>query len=337
MSDLDSRLTDVLSANGNYDENQAEEQRRDLRGAFKAGGLRVERIAWAYLLLFTSVGAYCGVRLLLADNARDGVLFGIILGAVLINQSVIKLWYWVMNVKISVLKELKLVRLALASGSTELAAGEESDVESFLRKPLGHGSGSGKLERRLRYLVLIALALGGALLGSNHGRYKAQMAAISAKELTEWHFDSSGTVQAVSRIKIDESSCLSAQLSLTLPYASGVLSSVRLNEQEATFESAGSGTYRVPIPGELMMEDIQLVAVWHFPFTALKQGEHGYRTVLKTLVPVKAYTLNVVIDDASGYELSPWLAKGKATPFSGTSNPPQQSLGSCGLGIIKKR
>ncbi|MBT3291837.1 MAG: hypothetical protein HN380_31130, partial [Victivallales bacterium] len=69
MSDLDSKLTNVLSANGNYDENQAEEQRRDLRGAFKAGGLRVERIAWAYLLLFTSAGAYCGVRLLLADNA----------------------------------------------------------------------------------------------------------------------------------------------------------------------------------------------------------------------------------------------------------------------------
>ena len=337
MSDLDSRLSDVLSANGSYDEDKAEEQRASLRDRFRTGALKVERIAWVYLLLLTSAGAYCGVRLLLARDARDGVLFGIILGAALINQSVIKLWYWVMNVKISVLKELKLLRLALATGGAGLAAVEESDVESFLLKPLGHGGGSGKLESRLRYLVLIAVAVGGALLGSSHGRHNAQMASISAKELTEWHFDSSATVQAVSRIRIDESSLLSAQLPLTLPYASGTLDSVRLNEQEVAFETADGGTYRVPISGELMMEDIHLVAVWHFPFTALKQGDHGYRTVLKTLVPVKAYTLNVVIDDATGYDLSPWLAKGKGTPFSGTSNPPRQSWGSCGLGIIGKR
>ena len=336
MDDLDSKLSDVLSTNGDYDENRAEEQRQDLRGTFKAGALRVERIAWVYLLIFTSVGAYCGVRLLLARDARDGVLFGIILGAVLINQNVVKLWYWVMNVKISVLKELKLLRLALASGNTELAAGDEGDGESFLFKPLAHGRGSSKLEGRLRYLALIALAIGGALLGSGHGRHKAQMAAISAKELTEWHFDSSGTVQAVSRIKIDESSSLSAQLSLTLPYASGELDSVRLNEQEVAFETAGSGSYRVPIPGELMMEDVHLVAAWHFPFTALEHGEHGYRTVLKSLVPVKAYRLHVVIDDASAYELDRWLAKHKGTPFSATYDPPRQSMGSCGLGIVAR-
>ena len=70
---------------------------------------------------------------------------------------------------------------------------------------------------------------------------------------------------------------------------------------------------------------------------AFEQGEYGYRTILRALVPVQAYTLKVVIDDASGYELDRWMAEHEGTPFSGTCNPPRQSMGSCGLGIIRRR
>jgi len=86
-----------------------------------------------------------------------------------------------------------------------------------------------------------------------------------------------------------------------------------------------------------MMDDITLEADWHFPFLELPLADHGYRTVLKALAPVEAYRLRVVIDDASRYELSPWLKTHEGTPFSCANKTPTQEMGSCGLGILRRQ
>jgi len=335
MSDFDSKLGEALSENGSYDESKATQQRQKLREKFRAGALRVERITTLWMLIFTAVGAYGAGRLIMADDAQDAVLFGVVLFVMVLNQKATGMWYWAMNVKISVLKELKLLRLSLPPGRSDVAASEESDLEELLRKPLAHGGGSGKLEEGLRLVVLVAAALGCAFVGVNHAQRKAQMAAMSAKEVAIWRLDSSDTVKGLSQIRIDGSSQLSSELLLTLPYSSGEMESVRMNGQDASFETAGKGKYQVPIPFEFMMEDIELEAKWRFPFAAFERGKHGYRTVLKAMVPVRAYRLKLVIEDASRYELSRWMAKGEGTPFfAGARNPPKQVFGSCGLGII---
>lgn len=335
MDDFDSKFSEALSGNGSYDESKATQQREALREKFRAGAVRVERITALWMLIFTAVAGYCTVRLIMANDAQDAVLFGVVLFVMVLNQKAVGMWYWAMNVKISVLKELKLLRLSMPPGRPDTTASEESDLELLLRRPLVHGRASGKLEASLRDGVLVAVALGCAFLGMNHAQQKAQAAAMSAKEVAVWRLDSSDTVRGVSQIRIDESSLLSSKLLLTLPYSSGEMESVKMNGRDVGFERAGAGKYHVPIPVELMMEDIELEAKWRFPFAAFKQAEYGYRTTLRAMVPVKAYRLRVVIEDASRYQLDRWMAKGEGTPFSaGAYKPPRQHLGSCGIGII---
>ncbi len=336
MNDFDNKLGQALSANGNYDEEKAAEQRKSLRDRFKASSRKVERIMWINLLIFTAVGAYCAVRLIFANNAQDAALFGVVLLVMVLNQRYVKLWYWVMNAKISILKELKLMRLSMASGSGQMDVLEDGEMEQLLLKPVAHGRGASKLEASLWYVAVLAVAIACALMAQTDVRNKMMMESMTAKELAVWHFDDSDTVKAVSQVHIDKSSLTSSKLSLTLPYSSGTLDSVTINGDDANFTEAGKGKYKVNLPAELLMVDKELEVQWSFPFTVFEKKEWGYRTVLKGLIPVKGYALKMVIEDNSKYEFEDWMKPHGDSPFSATYETPKQNMGSCSLGVRER-
>ncbi len=332
MNDMDDGLSEALSENGHYDEDRAAEARKVLREKFEGGYLRIERMMCLYSLLFTAVAAYCVLRLLRSGDPKDSILFGVILFVFVLHQGRVKLWFWIMNTKISVLKEIKLLRLSPASGSGHTDDVDERELHQLLFKPVAHGRGGTKAERFLWYAAIVAIALSAALLGNADGTRKNMMAAISADELAVWTFDASDTVAAQSELRIQESSSSLSQL-LTLPYADGEIQSVTLNGQQAEFVALGDGEYRVEIPDALFMKEKVMEVKWAFPFSALEHKGETYRTVLRGLMPVRAYMLRVQLTEDSKYEFGDWPGAAKGIPFSASFNSPQQSFGSCGLGI----
>lgn len=332
MNDMNDELGQALSENGHYDEEKAMEARKVLRQKFEAGYLRIERMMCSYLLLATAVVAYCALRLLRSGNAQDSVLFGAVLLVFLLRQGSVKLWFWVMNTKISVLKEIKLLRLALASGGGHVDDVDERELHQLLFKPVAHGRGGTKTERSLWYVATVVVALACGLLGNADGYRKNMVASVSARELAVWTFDASDTVTARSEIRIHESSSCLSQL-LTLPYASGQVQSVTLNGQDADFVAVGKGEYQVEMPDALFMKEKVLEIEWTFPFSVFELKDQMYRTVLRPLMPVRAYMLKVGLTEDSKYAFGDWPGAAKGTPFYASFNTPRQTLGSCGLGI----
>ena len=77
---------------------------------------------------------------------------------------------------------------------------------------------------------------------------------------------------------------------------------------------------------------------WTFPLDQLEStAEWGYRTQLRSLLPVKQYSLNITRDSDA-----PWVFKDDPTkvydlPFTRNSSKTATHFGSCGTGLVDSR
>jgi hypothetical protein len=167
---------------GSFDTDRAARLRTQAQDAFLAKYRKIERITWVYLLGCVLVAWWCVRQFLAADDVRSWIIWSVIFILAFETTVLIKLWYWVVNTKLAVLREVKLLRmdLALHKGSAE-ALEEIARVESPTRVP-----GLSKLERAAWIGALIAV---GLLFGAGIGRhvdrhYRAAGQMISERTVT---------------------------------------------------------------------------------------------------------------------------------------------------------
>jgi hypothetical protein len=63
---------------------------------------------------------------------------------------------------------------------------------------------------------------------------------------------------------------------------------------------------------------------------------YGYRTVLKSLIPVVSYKLRVSLAPDSGFEFTKDTSKKWIVPFTWGASKPKDHFGSCGIQIRKR-
>jgi hypothetical protein len=167
---------------GSFDADRAARLRTQAQDAFLARYRKMERIAWVYLLGCLIVAWWCVRQFLAADDVRSWILWGVIFILAFETTVLIKLWYWVVNTKLGVLREVKLLRMDLAAQKGSLEALEAiARVESPTRVP-----GVSKLERAAWFGALIAV---GLLFGAGIGRqvdrhYRATGQLTSERTIT---------------------------------------------------------------------------------------------------------------------------------------------------------
>ena len=113
MNESDNELKKALAENGSFDPEKAEELKNKAVGAFSARMRKVERICWVYLVVCACIGlfAYYRYQSPSTTSTKSLVGYGILLLIAYESTVLIKLWYWVVNSKLSVLKEIKQLRL----------------------------------------------------------------------------------------------------------------------------------------------------------------------------------------------------------------------------------
>ena len=135
-----------------------------------------------YLLGCLIVAWWCVRQFLAADDVRSWILWGVIFILAFETTVLIKLWYWVVNTKLGVLREVKLLRMDLAAQKESLEALEAiARVESPTRVP-----GVSSWERAAWFGALIAV---GVLFGAGIGRqvdrhYRAKGQMTSERTIT---------------------------------------------------------------------------------------------------------------------------------------------------------
>jgi hypothetical protein len=152
-----------------------------------------------------------------------------------------------------------------------------------------------------------------------------------------WHVTASGAVVIQSDVTLMKGPQGVSVMPVTLPYATGVLTSVLLGEIAVPFQPAGQGRYNLQLPmDKLLAGQTKLTCTWTLALGDLEKATQN--VPLKTLILAVSYKLTVTLDPDSGWQYVNDPSKSTWVPFS-IGNPPQPSsnFGTCGLSLQKRK
>ncbi len=126
MDKLEKQLKKVLEKNGIFDVSKSETLRKEIVQMWcDKNLLRAKLVLWIFLLLSIGmmVGGYIGLRS--AGNTRGMILWAIFLMIGFNSTILMKLWYWVVDAKLNIQKEIKQLQLQIAE-----LTGKERPIEN---------------------------------------------------------------------------------------------------------------------------------------------------------------------------------------------------------------
>lgn len=126
MINFEKELKKVLEKNGDFNVAKGERLRKETVQMWRDMNLRKAKIIfWIYFLLSIGMmaGGYIGLRF--ATDTK-GMLSWVIFFMIGFNSTILmKLWYWVVDTKLNILKEVKQMQLQIAE-----IAGKEPPAEN---------------------------------------------------------------------------------------------------------------------------------------------------------------------------------------------------------------
>ena len=129
MSDIEKELKIVLKANGRFDADENAARRKEIERMifqkFQNDIFKIKIVFWIFFVLSIGmmVGGYIGLRS--ADDTK-AMLCWVIFFMIGFNSTILmKLWYWVADTKLNVLKEMKQLQLQVS----ELSGGDPSSED----------------------------------------------------------------------------------------------------------------------------------------------------------------------------------------------------------------
>lgn len=120
MINFEKELKEVLEKNGNFDVAKSETLRKEtVQMLYNKNLRRTKLIFWIYFLasIGMMIGGYIGLR-----SAADtrGMLSWVIFFMIGFNSTILmKLWYWVADTKLNILKEMKQLQLQITGQTGE--------------------------------------------------------------------------------------------------------------------------------------------------------------------------------------------------------------------------
>jgi hypothetical protein len=123
MIDFENELKKALEKNGDFDTARSETLRKEIVQMFEDKLKKVKLWTWAFLLIDVIIiaGGISSllVNLLITKNTNAMIISAVVVLIAHEGTVLIKLWYWVLNSKYAVLKELKQLRLQIAEQAGE--------------------------------------------------------------------------------------------------------------------------------------------------------------------------------------------------------------------------
>ncbi|MFC1736453.1 DUF6768 family protein [Candidatus Hydrogenedentota bacterium] len=199
MDDFDKKITDALGTNGNFDIRKALALKGQMVDRFNGALKKVERHLYVWLLLCVSAAELASIGFCLARDTKGQILWAILLLIAFETTILLKLWYWIMNDKISVMRELKLLNLELMTEGATTDISEDLDMDGISKEWSIRARGCSKLERGLwMAAIMLIAAFVGVTIGTGRfwTRWVEERPRIQAKQ--EWQdveFD--GTLDSV--------------------------------------------------------------------------------------------------------------------------------------------
>lgn len=169
MSDQDN-LSDALAQNGSFDADRADAIRAAALASFDARLRKVDRWLMGYLCLCSWLFVFALFHFMHAASTKAFMFYGLLMLIFFEITVLMKLWYWMMNTKIGILKTLKEMQLGQASSSRAETSAAESE------SPIRPLTGISRTERRIWW---VAIVIGAAAIGAIKGAEPSKSSGTS--------------------------------------------------------------------------------------------------------------------------------------------------------------
>ena len=200
MGEPENDLSKALSENGAFDADRAKEHRGKAVGAFAAAMRKTERYLRGYDCLFFWLVVFAMFHFMQSSTPKALLFYGMLVLVFFETIVLMKLWYWTMNTKISVLKAIKQLDLhGLTAGGS--GAPRSTELEGPVKG----------LSRTERMLWRIALIAGVALIGGVKG---AEVSGVD----DPWSMERGGNLTSEACIKLAADGSGSAVTDISFVY-----------------------------------------------------------------------------------------------------------------------
>ncbi|UCG47088.1 MAG: hypothetical protein JSU94_16510 [Phycisphaerales bacterium] len=126
MADLEDKLSSVLGQTGGFDNEKAQAFKREVSNMFDERLKKYRRLTWICLIVFALVTVGAIEVMVFASSTKILIVCAVIILGVGQLEVLMKLWYWIMNCKLKVLKEVKNLELQIAELQAERTEGPQS-------------------------------------------------------------------------------------------------------------------------------------------------------------------------------------------------------------------
>ena len=114
MDNLEKNIQSTFGKSNQFDTQKADAQRKEVAAMYDKK-LKITRwITWGILLLETAIMIGVANAFIYSKNPKTLLMLGVVFLVAYNTTILIKLWYWIVNNKLNVLKEIKQLQLQIA-------------------------------------------------------------------------------------------------------------------------------------------------------------------------------------------------------------------------------
>ena len=114
MDELETKLKMAFDKSGTFDAGKAESLNKEIVKMFDKDLKKVKIVFWIFLIVSAAM-LVGGLIALNHETSTKGMIFAAVIALIGYESTVLmKLWYWVVNTKLNLLKEIKQLQLQIA-------------------------------------------------------------------------------------------------------------------------------------------------------------------------------------------------------------------------------
>ena len=114
MNEFEKTIRETLSETDKFDAASAETLRKEIIQMYEEKLKKYRWLTWACLIVFAIISIAAIEVLIFASSPKILIISAVVLLGVGQLEVLMKLWYWIMNNKLNVLKEIKQLQLQIA-------------------------------------------------------------------------------------------------------------------------------------------------------------------------------------------------------------------------------
>ncbi len=127
MADLQDRLSSTLGQTAGFDNEKAQALKKEVSNMFDERLRKYRWLTWICLIVFAVATVGAIEVMVFASSTKTLIVCAVIILGLGQLEVLMKLWYWVMNGKLKVLKEVKNLELQIAELRAEQTEGPQSE------------------------------------------------------------------------------------------------------------------------------------------------------------------------------------------------------------------